>query len=468
MIALGFVGNGFFLMEAVTMPVSSWYHQCYNHIIITHRSNGNGMSSHFLHILRIGALLALGLFFGTVLSGCQKDDNKPIKIGILHSLTGTMAISEKPVVDATLLAIEEINAKGGLLGRKLVPIIADGASDDATFAAEAQRLITVEKVAVVFGCWTSASRKSVKPIFEKYHSLLFYPVQYEGLEQSPNIIYTGATPNQQIIPAISWAAQHLGKRLYLIGSDYVYPHIANRIITMQASMLGLTIVGESYLPLGSTHVNSVINKIKASGADVVINTINGDSNISFFHAFTQAGLTAATMPVMSFSLGESELAAMANSSDMSGHFAAWSYFQSIKSPQNRQFIQALRSRYGQDIPISDPMEAAYFGVHLWAQTVHANASTDISAMLTALEVQTIDAPEGIVAIDLDSHHTWRPMRIGQITAQQGFDIVWSSAHAIHPEPYPFHIRPSDARIMLQQLFDSWGHAWTAPVRQPMP
>jgi len=426
------------------------------------------MKSHFSHTLWPGALLTLAIFFGALLSGCQKDDNEPIKIGILHSLTGTMVTSEKPVVDATLLAIEEINAKGGLLGRQLVPIIADGKSDDATFAAEAKRLITQEKVAVVFGCWTSASRKTVKPIFEKYNSLLFYPVQYEGFEQSPNIIYTGATPNQQIIPAISWAAQHLGKRLYLVGSDYVYPHIANRIITMQASMLGLTIVGESYLPLGSKHVNGVIDEIKASHADVVINTINGDSNISFFHAFAKAGLTADNMPVMSFSLGESELAAMTNSSDMVGHFAAWSYFQSIKSPQNHQFIQAFKSRFGQDIAISDPMEAAYFGVRLWAQTVHANASTDITSLLKALEVQTFDAPEGIVAIDLDSHHTWRPMRIGQINAQQGFDIVWTSEHAIPPEPYPFHITPSDAQIILQQLFDNWGHAWTAPVKQPTP
>jgi len=420
------------------------------------------MKSHVSHTLWLGAMLALAILCGALLSACQNDDDKPINIGILHSLTGTMAISEKPVVDATLLAIAEINARGGVLGRALVPVIADGKSDDATFAAQAKRLITQEHVAVVFGCWTSSCRKTVKPIFETYHSLLFYPVQYEGLEQSPNIIYTGATPNQQIIPAISWVAQHLGKRLYLIGSDYVYPHIANRLIRMQASMLGLTIVGESYIPLGSTHVNGLIDDIQASQADVVINTINGDSNISFFHAFAKAGLTAANMPVMSFSLGESELAAMTNSSDMVGHYAAWSYFQSITSPQNRQFIRDFQSRYGQHTPISDPMEAAYFGVHLWAQTVQANASTDIASILKAVEIQTFDAPEGIVAIDLDSHHTWRPMRIGQINAQQGFHIVWSSEHAIHPEPYPFHILPSDARIMLQDLFDRWGHAWAAP------
>ncbi len=424
--------------------------------------------SNLSHTLWLRALLALSILFGAWLSGCQKADNEPIKIGILHSLTGTMAISEKPVVDATLLAIEEINARGGLLGRQLVPVIADGKSDDATFAAEAKRLITDEKVAVVFGCWTSSSRKTVKPIFEKNNSLLFYPVQYEGFEQSPNIIYTGSTPNQQIIPAISWVGEHLGKRLYLIGSDYVYPHIANRIITMQASMLGLEIVGESYLPLGSGKVDNIIADIKASQADVIINTINGDTNISFFHALAKAGMSAAKMPVMSFSLGESELAAMPDNRDMVGHYAAWSYFQAIKSPQNRRFIQAFKNRFGQHTSISDPMEAAYFGVHLWAQTVHANASTNIDTVLKALEIQTIDAPEGIVAIDPDSHHTWRPMRIGQINAQQGFDIVWSSEHAIHPEPYPFHILPSDARIMLKKLYDRWGHAWTAPVSQHMP
>jgi len=426
------------------------------------------MKSHLSQTLWLGVLITLGVFFGALLGGCQKTDNEPIKIGILHSLTGTMAISEKPVVDATLLAIEEINASGGLLGRKLVPVIADGKSNPSTFATEAERLITKEKVAVVFGCWTSACRKTVKPIFEKYRSLLFYPVQYEGLEQSPNIIYTGSTPNQQIIPAISWATQHLGKRLYLIGSDYVYPHIANWLIKKQASLLGLELVGESYLPLGSGKVDNIIADIKASQPDVIINTINGDSNISFFRALAKAGMTAAKMPVMSFSLGESELAALPDSSNMVGHYAAWSYFQSIKSPQNRQFVQAFKKIFGQHTAISDPMEAAYFGVHLWAQTVHANAATDIAAVLEALEVQTIDAPEGIVAIDLDSHHTWRPMRIGQVNAQLSFGVVWSSEHAIHPEPYPFHILPSDARIMLQKLFDSWGHAWVAPINRHAP
>jgi len=415
-----------------------------------------------LFLLRSRTLIMLLAATALLLSSCQKADNEPIKIGILHSLTGTMAISERPVTNAILLAIEEINAKGGLLGRQLAPIIADGKSDDATFAAEAKRLITKDNVAVVFGCWTSSCRKTVKPIIEKYHSLLFYPVQFEGLEQSPNILYTGAVPNQQIIPAISWAAEHLGKHLYLVGSDYIFPRIASWLIKKQANMLGLEIVGESYLPLGSTQVDAIIADIKASQPDVVINTINGDSNISFFRSFAKAGLTAKKMPVISFSIGESELAAMPNHRDMVGHYAAWSYFQSIQSAKNRQFVQTFKTRFGQDQVISDPMEAAYFGVRMWAQAVDAKASTDVTSVLNGLEIQTFDAPEGIIAIDHDSHHTWRAMRIGQVNTNQGFHIVWSSEHPIHPEPYPFHILPSEAQSMLLKLYDNWGHAWAAP------
>jgi len=415
-----------------------------------------------LLLQRCRTLIMLLTAMGLLLGGCQKADNEPIKIGILHSLTGTMAIAEKPVVDATLLAIEEINAKGGLLGRQLLPVIADGKSDDATFAAEAERLITKEKVAVVFGCWTSSCRKTVKPIIEKYHSLLFYPVQCEGLEQSPNIIYTGTVPNQQIFPAISWAAEHLGKRLYLVGSDYVFPRIANWLIKKQAHMLGLKIVGESYLPLGSTQVDAIIADIKASQPDVVINTINGDSNISFFRSFAKAGLTAKKTHVISFSISASELAAMPDRRDMVGHYAVWSYFQSIQSAKNQQWVQAFKAKFGQDKVISDPMEAAYFGVRLWAQAVETRASTDVASVLNGLEIQTFDAPEGIVAIDHDSHHTWRVMRIGQVNANKGFHIIWSSEHPINPEPYPFHILPSEARSMLQKLYDNWGHAWAAP------
>ncbi|MFQ5345865.1 MAG: urea ABC transporter substrate-binding protein, partial [Mariprofundus sp.] len=359
------------------------------------------------------------LFIG----GCQKSDDSPIKIGILHSLTGTMAISEKPVADAVLLAIEEINQSGGLLGRKLVPVIADGKSDWPTFASEAERLITVEKVAVVFGCWTSASRKTVKPIFEKYKSLLFYPVQYEGLEESPNIIYLGAAPNQQITPAISWAAEYLGKRLYLIGSDYVFPRVANWIIRKQAKLLALDIVGESYIPLGGTDFDKVVANIKASKPDVIINSINGSSNVAFFHAYAEAGISIQDSPVISFSIGETELAAMHNNGDMVGHYAAWSYFQNMASDGNRKFVSAFKSRFGRDRPVSDPMEVAYIGVKLWAQAFETQGSTEALAILNVIRTLSAGGPEGIVAIDFNNRHAWRQMHIGRVNRQSGFDIV---------------------------------------------
>jgi urea transport system substrate-binding protein len=247
-------------------------------------------------------------FFGLWFYGCGERMSKtPIKVGILHSLTGTMAISEKSVVEATLMAIEEINQRGGVLGRKIKPIVVDGRSDWPTFAKEAERLITQGKVSVVFGCWTSASRKTVKPIFEKHNHLLFYPVQYEGIEQSPNIIYTGAAPNQQIIPAVNWSIENLGKRFFLIGSDYVFPRMANTIIKDYITALGGYVLGEEYILLGSSDVNKIVQKITQARPDVILNTINGDSNVAFFRELRKAGIKPDNIPTMSFSISEAEL-----------------------------------------------------------------------------------------------------------------------------------------------------------------
>jgi len=407
--------------------------------------------------------LLLATLTGFSIGACQKSDDTPIKIGILHSLTGTMAISERPVVDATLLAIEEINQSGGLLGRKLVPVIADGKSDWPTFASEAERLITVEKVAVVFGCWTSASRKTVKPIFEKYNSLLFYPVQYEGLEESPNIIYMGAAPNQQIVPAISWAAEHLGKRLYLIGSDYVFPRVANWIIRKQAQLLGLDIVGESYIPLGTTDFDKIVADIKTSKPDVVINTINGSSNIDFFHAYAGAGFSSRKLPIISFSIGDNEFMAMGNKVEQAGHYAAWSYFQALPQEKNQRFVSAFRQRFGQDRRISDPMETAYSAVQLWAMAARSHNAVDTAGVINALRTISLEAPEGIVAIDFENRHAWRAMRIGKLNAEGGFDIVWDSGKLIYPEPWPLRILPTDGRRFLQNLYEMWGGSWSAPA-----
>ncbi|MEL6546690.1 MAG: urea ABC transporter substrate-binding protein, partial [Myxococcota bacterium] len=299
--------------------------------------------------------------------------NAPIKVGILHSLSGTMAISEKPVVDATLLAIEEVNEKGGVNGRKLEAVIADGKSDWPTFAKEAQRLISEENVSVIFGCWTSASRKTVKPVFERLDHLLFYPVQYEGLEQSPNIVYTGAAPNQQIIPAVKWSFDNLGKKFFLVGSDYVFPRTANAIIRDQLAALGGEIVGEEYLLLGSKDVQSVVDAVVAAKPDVILNTINGDSNVAFYKALRKAGVSPKDVPSMSFSIAEPELQSM-NVSSMIGEYTAWNYFQSAKGDANASFVRKFKEKYGADRVTSDPLEAAYFGVHLWAQAAGAAKS----------------------------------------------------------------------------------------------
>jgi len=411
----------------------------------------------------------------TVVALAPQDELPPIKVGILHSLTGTMAISEKPVMQATLLAIEQINADGGLLGRKIEAVVVDGKSDWPTFAREAERLIVEEKVSVVFGCWTSASRKTVKPVFEQYNHLLFYPVQYEGLEQSPNIIYTGAAPNQQIIPAVTWALQKFGPRVYLVGSDYVFPRVANWLIGKQVPALNGEIVGERYVPLGSKDVQAIIQDIQQLKPDLILNTINGDSNIALFQALHDADLTAEQAPVISFSIGESELAQMqhehthvqsahhASAHHATGHYAAWNYFQSIDNQHNRDFIQAYQSRFGQDASLSDPMEAAWSGVHLWAKAVQAAQTDDYQVIRQTIAHQSMMAPEGVISIDKRTQHAWKTARIGRIRADGQFDVLWSSQQPLRPDPYPALVTREQADIFLQQLYRGWGNNWALPA-----
>jgi urea transport system substrate-binding protein len=387
---------------------------------------------------------------------------QPIKVGILHSRTGTMAISERPVIDATLFAIEELNAKGGVLGRKVEGIVEDGASDWPTFARKAEKLITQDKVSTLFGCWTSASRKTVKPVVEKHNHLLFYPVQYEGLEQSPNIVYTGAAPNQQIIPAIKWCCSFLKKkRLFLVGSDYVFPRAANVIIRDQASALGAQIVGEDYLPLGSSDMDALIKKIQARKPDMLVNTINGDSNVAFFRALRKAGLTAEVLPTMSFSISEEELSSL-RPKEIQGNYAAWNYFQSIDLPENQDFVARFRARFGPERILSDPMEAAYIGVHLWAQAVTAAGSDNVDAIRRAINDQSFDAPEGKVTIDPQSHHISKFIRIGRITETGRFKVVYCSDAPITPIPYPATRSRAEWDAVLTDLHLLWGGEWANP------
>ncbi|HIF51888.1 MAG TPA: ABC transporter substrate-binding protein [Thiotrichaceae bacterium] len=409
----------------------------------------------------VAACILIFIFLGNFSLYEQQDTShdEPLKVGILHSLTGTMAISESSVVDATQMAIDEINASGGLLGRHLEAVVVDGKSDWPSFASGAETLIQQEKVSVLFGCWTSASRKMVKPIVERYDHLLFYSVQYEGLEQSPNIIYTGATPNQQISPAVKWSIEHLGKRVYLAASDYVFPRAANTLIKKQLTAIGAEVVGEYYLPLGSNDVSELIDDIANSQADVILNTINGDSNLAFFQKLHNKEIET---PVMSFSIAEDELQQM-DIEVMIGHYSAWNYFQSLDTPENHRFVTNFKKRYGANRTTNASMEAAYLGVHLWAKAViHAN-TTDTSTVRQALKGESYLAPEGKVTISALNNHLWKPLHIGQIQADGQFKIIWSQTKPIRPLPYPSYRTQQSWQRYLDELYQTWGNNWAATI-----
>jgi urea transport system substrate-binding protein len=377
-----------------------------------------------------------------------KSHPSALVVGVLHSLVGTMAYSESPVVDATLLAIDEINRRGGLLGRRVEAIVADGKSDGATFAREAECLLAESKVSALFGCWMSAHRKQVLPIVEKYDGLLIYPVQYEGLESSPNIFYLGAAPNQQIIPAIRWAFGFLNcRRLFMVGSDYIFPRTANQIVRDQANRIGAEIAGEFYIPSGCLEVRDLVSAIAAADPDLIVNTINGDSNVAFFRSLRAAGITPAKIPTLSFSVGENELRNL----DICGDYAAWNYFQSIERHENQVFVESFRSRYGPQRVTSDPMEAAYVGVNLWAQAVAEADSHNSADIRRALRHQSFNAPEGLVHIDPDNQHTWKTIRVGKVREDGQFEVIYSSEKAIRPEPYPDTRSPRDWNLFVDSL-----------------
>ena len=390
---------------------------------------------------------------------------EPIKIGILHSLTGTMANSESPVVDAALLAVSELNRDGGLLGRPVEAVVADGRSDSTTFAREAARLINQERVCTVFGCWTSASRKTVVPVFEEFDHLLVYPVQYEGIEESPNVVYVGAAPNQQIIPAVKWAYAFENKRrFFLVGSDYVFPRVAHEIIKDQLKELGAELVGEEFVPLGASDVESIIREIQNARPDVILNSINGDTNTVFFAGLRKAGITPAKIPTISFSIGEAELRHL-DVAEMTGDYAAWNYFQSINSDENQQFVVSFREKYGPQRVVTDPMEAAYFGVKLWAKAVQAAESTDTSEIRRAIRNQRMRAPSGDVRIDPATQHTLKTPRIGQVQPDGQFEIVWTAAKPEPPIPYPASRTTEEWRAFLHDLYTGWGNQWAAPAKE---
>ena len=372
-------------------------------------------------------LLALGGMLG------HASAQGTVKVGVLHSLTGTMSISEITVANAAQLAVDEINASGGVMGMKVQAVKEDGASDWPTFALKAEKLLTQDKVAAIFGGWTSASRKAMLPVIEKNKGLLFYPVQFEGNECSPNIIYTGAQPNQQALPALEWALSKGYKSIFLVGSDYVYPRTANLILKKHITDMKATLAGEEYVPLGGTEFSSVINKIKAAKPQVIINTLNGDSNVSFFKQYQAAGYSAATLPVISFSIAEQEAQAIGPAL-LTGQYATWNYFQSLPNAANKKFVGAYQAKYGKTAAITDPMAHAYMDVYLWKMAVEKAKSFDPAAVRKAIVGITTDSPLGKITVDANGSLT-QAVYTGLSGAGGQFKVVAQSKGVVAPQPY---------------------------------
>lgn len=370
----------------------------------------------------------------TSAASCVDTSGSSVKIGLLNSLSGTMAISEKTVHDALILAAEQINASGGVLGKQLQVISEDGASEPTIFAEKANKLISSDCVAAVFGGWTSASRKAMLPVFEGTNSLLFYPVQYEGLEASPNIFYTGATTNQQIVPALDYLKQKGIKSLFLVGSDYVFPRTANKEIKAYAQANGIEIKGEEYAPLGHTDFATIVNKVRAAAPGAVFNTLNGDSNVAFFKEYRNAGLTPATTPVVSVSIAEEEVGGI-GVDNIVGQLTAWNYYQTIDTPRNKAFVQAFKAKYGQNRVTSDPMEAAYTSLFLWKAMVEKAKSFSTDDVRKAAGGVSYDAPEGTVTVNGENHHIAKTALIGKVAPDALIYTEWSSGKPIEPDPF---------------------------------
>lgn len=405
-------------------------------------------------IFIIATKFCLALF----LVGCSKNSGV-IKVGVLHSQSGSMATAEGPVLAATLHAIEVINQQGGILGKTIVPIIKDGRSDEQYFAKMARELIEKEQVSAIFGCWTSSSRKAVKEVIEEHDHLLLYPLQYEGLEQSKNIFYLGMSANQQILPAVSWMIKQRGPKFYVVGSDYVFPKVALEIIKDALKAYGGVLTGFSFMPLGSKDVSQAINDIKTLKPDVILNLINGDTNLIFFNLLREAGITPDIIPTMSFSLTEEDVRLLGYES-MLGDYTTWSYFQAIDTKENEQFLSAIKPLLNPQLKVFDPMESAYNGVMLWHQAVKAANTWQASAVTKALRGQSIASPSGLVYLDPHTQHAWRIIRIAQINKIGDFKILWSSGMPIEPVPF-IPTRPKKEWLkLLEQLYKGWGGHWS--------
>ena len=427
---------------------------------MSHFNSKNSFSLLSLKFLILGFMLLVSS------SVAQAADT--IKVGILHSLSGTMAISETSLKDVALMAIEEINAKGGLLGKKLEPVVVDPASDWPLFAEKARELIQKHKVAVTFGCWTSVSRKSVLPVFEELNGLLFYPVQYEGEESSYNVFYTGAAPNQQAIPAVEYLMSEDGggaKRWVLLGTDYVYPRTTNKILNYFLKSKGVSKkdIMETYTPFGHSDYQTIVSDIKKFAAGkptAVVSTINGDSNVPFYKELGNQGLKAEDIPVVAFSVGEEELRGI-DTKPLVGHLAAWNYFMSVDTPANKSFIKKWRAHVkkhnlpgGDKRVTNDPMEAHYIGINMWAQAVEQAGTTDIDAVRQAVGYQRFKAPSGFeIQMDAKNHHLHKPVLIGEVQADGQFEVVWKTDGPIRAEAWSPFIPDSAEKVA------DWTYPW---------
>ena len=384
-----------------------------------------------------------------------------IKVGILHSLSGTMAISETALKETALMTIEEINKAGGVMGKQLEPVVVDPASNWPLFAEKARQLLTKDKVAVTFGCWTSVSRKSVLPVYKELNGLLFYPVQYEGEELEKNVFYTGAAPNQQAIPAVEYLMSKDGgeaRRFVLLGTDYVYPRTTNKILRAFLKTKGVADadIMEEYTPFGHSDYQTIIAKIKKFASEgkktAVVSTINGDSNVPFYKELGNAGLKATDVPVVAFSVGEEELRGV-DAKPLVGHLAARNYFQSLKNPENARFIKmykdwAVRKKLPNagTVVTNDPMEATYIGIHMWAQAVEKAKSTDTDKVIAAMAGQTFKAPSGFtVKMDEKNHHLHKPVFVGEVKADGQFSVVWKSPGPVKAAPWSPYIPGNDKK-----------------------
>ncbi|MCG8691731.1 MAG: urea ABC transporter substrate-binding protein [Minwuiales bacterium] len=407
-------------------------------------------------------LAAAGLAIGTLAGASAAQAADTIKVGILHSLSGTMAISETTLKDVMLMLIDEQNKAGGLLGKKIEPVVVDPASNWPLFAEKARELITVEKVDVVFGCWTSVSRKSVLPVFEELNGLLFYPVQYEGEESSRNVFYTGAAPNQQAIPAVEYLMSEDGggaTRFALLGTDYVYPRTTNKILRAFLNAKGVSDddIMEEYTPFGHSDWQTIVSSVKTFASQgkktAVISTINGDANVPFYKELANQGIKAEDLPVVAFSVGEEELAGL-DTGPLVGHLAAWNYFMSVDTPENDQFIGSWKAFIKDDNRVTnDPMEAHYIGFQMWVQAVKQAGSTDVDAVRQAMYGQKVKNLTGGIAEMHVNHHLSKPVLIGEIQEDGQFETVWETDGTVIGDAWSDYI-PESAKLTAD-----WTYPW---------